>query len=126
MFFEFKDWKELVAAIDPSKASYYLEDREVVQVCESEKDEDRRKTTSCHYKIVRNGRGTNLTISEEMYITVGNKGENIMLRGDGKVFGFDDWSNFLAAIKPSKTCSLKDDVDKKSRVLFNRKELLIL
>lgn len=66
---------------------------------------------SQHYKEVKNGKGTNLTISEDCYISVGANGQNIMLRGQGKVLCFSSWNEFIDSINTSKaTYYTKDEI----------------
>lgn len=57
---------------------------------------------SSHYKRVSNGNGTELFISGEEYISVGRKGEDVMIRGNGRVIGFKNWSSLIEAIDLSK------------------------
>lgn len=76
---------------------------------------------SSHYKEVKNGKGTNLTISEGRYITVGTNGRDIMLRGDGKVLGFDSWDELINAIDTSKASYfLKEETTEFANKVFDR------
>lgn len=53
------------------------------------------------YKEIKNGRGTNLTIAEDSYISVGQNGNDVTIRGAGKVMGFDTWEQFISSINKS-------------------------
>lgn len=64
---------------------------------------------SRHYKSVKNGNGTELTISDGAYLMVGPNGTDIMLRGAGKVVAFDKWEDFVGAIDTKKATYFKDD-----------------
>ena len=41
------------------------------------------------YKNIRNGRGTDLSIDKDKYISVGRCGENVTVRGNGLVIAFN-------------------------------------
>lgn len=58
---------------------------------------------SRRYKDVKNGRGTNLTIGPEMYISVGPGGTDVTIRGNGNVLAFDNWKDFVASIDKEKS-----------------------
>lgn len=68
---------------------------------------------SRHYKPINNGYGTELTIKtgtdDSAYISIGKDGTDIMLRGDGKVIAFDNWSDLINAIDVSKATYHIDD-----------------
>lgn len=64
---------------------------------------------SRHYKEVKNGRGTTLTIGPDAYLSVGYSGEDVMIRGDGKVVAFDSWKDFVNAIDSEKSTYHKCD-----------------
>lgn len=53
---------------------------------------------SSHNKEIRNGLGTNLIIDADSYIRVGKNGEDIAVRGNGKVFFFDKWADLISTI----------------------------
>lgn len=55
------------------------------------------------YKNVKNGKGTNLTIAPGKYISVGFKGTDVTIRGNGKVLAFDNWNDFVDAINQEKS-----------------------
>jgi len=61
------------------------------------------------YKNIRNGRGTDLTIDEDKYISVGRCGENVTVRGNGLVIAFHSWSDFMAAIDVGKAAYFSYD-----------------
>lgn len=61
------------------------------------------------YKEIKNGNGTNLTISEEKYISIGRYGKDITIRGNGKVIYFTTWNDFISAIDVSKAIYANDD-----------------
>lgn len=54
------------------------------------------------YKNIRNGKGTDLIIDNDKYISVGRCGENVTVRGNGLVIAFNGWSDFMAAIDVGK------------------------
>ena len=54
------------------------------------------------YKTVRNGRGTMLEIGPESYISVGQGGKEIMMRGDGMVIAFPSWRDMISAVDVSR------------------------
>lgn len=54
---------------------------------------------SSHNKEIRNGHGTDLIIDDDSYIRVGKRGEDIAIRGDGKVFFFDKWTDLISTIE---------------------------
>lgn len=54
------------------------------------------------YKLVHNGRGTVLSVDSVNYIAVGPNGENISIRGNGKLIFFDSWEDLVAAIDEKK------------------------
>lgn len=70
---------------------------------------------SAKRKSIMNGSGTNLTIHESdiakqsAYISIGKDGTDIMIRGCGKVFGFNDWESFISAIDNTKAAYYKID-----------------
>lgn len=58
---------------------------------------------SSHYKEVKNGNGTNLTIRdgdimESAYISVGKNCSDVTIRGCGRVIEFDKWDDLIDAI----------------------------
>lgn len=67
---------------------------------------------SRHYKEVKNGKGTNLTISEEKYLSVGKNGEDVTIRGNGKVIAFNNWFDFVEAIDVGKASYFRRDTMK--------------
>ena len=62
------------------------------------------------YKIVKNGRGTDLMIGEGKYVSVGAGGTDITIRGDGKILAFDDWIGLMDAIDEDKAVYCKHDL----------------
>lgn len=52
--------------------------------------------SDCRY--INNGKGTNLTIGPGAYISLGEDGTDIMIRGNKKVIAFDTWEDFVNAI----------------------------
>lgn len=56
---------------------------------------------SSRNKEIRNGRGTDLIIDDDSYIRVGKRGEDIAIRGNGKVFFFDKWADLISTIEQS-------------------------
>lgn len=58
---------------------------------------------SRHYKDVKNGRGTNLTVDPGKYISVGPGGTDVTIRGNGKVLAFDNWNDLVDAIDQKKS-----------------------
>ncbi len=61
-----------------------------------------RGRKSKYYKNVKNGRGTNLAIDAQSYLSVGPNGANIMIRGAGKVIAFECWEDLIGAIDTRK------------------------
>lgn len=64
---------------------------------------------SGYYKEIANGRGTNLTIADGSYISVGPNGNNVTVRGAGKVMAFDTWEQFISSINKDKAAYVSDD-----------------
>lgn len=64
---------------------------------------------SSHYKSIRNGKGTELWIGKETYLSVGKNGTDVMIRGNGIVVAFDDWNNFINAIDCKKAVYYHQD-----------------
>lgn len=60
-------------------------------------------------KEISNGKGTNLTIGYGEYISIGKNGNNITVRGNGKVIAFDTWEQFIEAIDVNKAAYYKAD-----------------
>ena len=54
------------------------------------------------YKNIRNGKGTDLIIDNDKYISVGRCGENVTVRGNGLDIAFNGWFDFMAAIDVGK------------------------
>lgn len=71
---------------------------------------------SRRYKDVKNGRGTNLTITPEKYISVGFEGTDVTIRGNGKVLAFDNWNDFVDAINQEKSVYYSCDYPGEGRV----------
>lgn len=61
------------------------------------------------YKEIKNGNGTNLTISEGRYITIGKDGKDVTIRGNDKVIYFTTWDDLVNAIDVSKAIYANDD-----------------
>lgn len=57
---------------------------------------------SRNYKVVKNGNGTQLNISEESYISIGKNGNDIMIGCNGKCIAFDDFEKMFAAFDTKK------------------------
>lgn len=66
---------------------------------------------SRHYKPVRNGNGTELTISENNYISIGPNGTDIMLRCGDEVLAFDSFEDMVASMDKEKCSYYKNDND---------------
>ena len=49
-------------------------------------------------KEIRNGRGTCLAITDDSYIRVGKDGKDVMIRENGRVFGFDTFDHLVVAL----------------------------
>lgn len=64
---------------------------------------------SGHYRELKNGRGTNLTINEGQYLSVGKNGNDVTIRGNGRVIAFDTWDDFVDAIDITKSVWARDD-----------------
>lgn len=68
-----------------------------------------------NYKTVKNGRGTELVIDDQRYISVGMGGTDVTIRGDGMVLSFDRWDDFISAVNVEKAayyeCSSPDGVN---------------
>ncbi|MCM1500524.1 MAG: hypothetical protein NC124_18840, partial [Clostridium sp.] len=58
---------------------------------------------------VKNGRGTELTIGDGKYISVGLDGTDVTIRGSGKVLAFDNWDDLVGAINEEKAVYHKED-----------------
>ena len=71
---------------------------------------------SRNYKNVKNGKGTDLTIGPGAYISVGKNGEDVTIRGAGKVLAFDKWEDLIAAIDEQKSVYHNED-NPKNRVI---------
>lgn len=54
------------------------------------------------YKTVMNGRGTCLEIGQGEYISVGQEGLDVMIRGNGLVVAFPTWEDLVLAINVGK------------------------
>lgn len=61
------------------------------------------------YKTVRNSRGTWLEIGPESYISVGQGGKEVMMRGGGMVIAFPSWEDIISAIDVSRSPYYKGD-----------------
>lgn len=57
---------------------------------------------SSHHKEIKVGRGTDLHVSGDSYISIGEGGENISIRGAGRVFCFDTWDELIDVIARGK------------------------
>lgn len=64
---------------------------------------------SAHYKEIKNGRGTNLTINEGSYISVGKDGNDVMVRGAGMVMAFENWDEFVDALDVTRAIYVRSD-----------------
>lgn len=64
---------------------------------------------SGHYRELKNGRGTDLTISEGRYLSVGKNGNDVTIRGNGRVIAFDKWDDLVDAIDITKSVWARDD-----------------
>ena len=67
---------------------------------------------SRRYKTVKNGKGTNLTIGPDEYISIGPKGLDVTIRGNGKVVAFDEWDDLVDAIDIEKAAYFCKDIQK--------------
>lgn len=63
-----------------------------------------------HYKDVKNGRGTDLTVGPGKYISVGPGGTDITIRGNGIVVAFDKWEDLIESIDVGKAAYSYRDV----------------
>lgn len=71
---------------------------------------------SARYKIVRNGRGTTLEIGRGRYLSVGQDGKDVMIRGNGMVAAFPSWEDFVSAIDISQSSYYICDRPEKKKV----------
>lgn len=73
---------------------------------------------SRHYKDIRNGQGTNLTIGpDDRYISIGPDGKDIMIGCKDEVLAFDSFEDMVKAIDISKTSYYhKDDFIKQENI----------
>ena len=87
---------------------------------------------SSHYKHIINGNGTDLTISDDKYISVGRDGYDIMLRCKDTVIGFESLEQLVEAIAKEKVPYYHNDTENKTYVYgkdeattkgFERKQL---
>lgn len=67
---------------------------------------------SRHFKEVKNGNGTVLTIGPVKYISIGPKGSDVTIRGNGKVVAFDKWDDLIDAIDIEKAAYVCSDFQK--------------
>lgn len=61
------------------------------------------------YKEIKNGRGTNLIIADGSYISVGPNGNDVTVRGAGKVMAFNTWEKFISSINKDKAIYASED-----------------
>lgn len=61
------------------------------------------------HRELKNGRGTDLTISEGQYLSVGKNGKDVTIRGNGRVIAFDKWDDLVDAIDITKSVWARDD-----------------
>lgn len=57
---------------------------------------------SAHYKEIKNGKGTDLIIGEREYISIGRKGEDVVIGNKNWHIAFDSFDDFVNAIDVSK------------------------
>ena len=60
-------------------------------------------------KEITNGNGTSLVINKDAYISIGKNGNDISIRGNGKVICFNTWEEFISSINISKANYYKED-----------------
>lgn len=72
-------------------------------------------------KEIKNGRGTDLYIGDDSYISIGAGGENIAIRGAGKVFYFDTWRDLIGTITRGEE-KKEMDITEKIKKLHELKE----
>ena len=60
-------------------------------------------------KSVNNGNGTDLTISEGRYLSVGKDGMDVTVRAGGKMVCFNIWDDMVAALDVSKAAYVHHD-----------------
>lgn len=66
---------------------------------------------SNHYKEVRNGNGTNLTIGPSAYISIGKDGKDIMIRCENEVIAFNSLNDLIVALDKDKSVYYRNDND---------------
>lgn len=66
---------------------------------------------SNHYKEVRNGNGTNLTIEPSAYISIGKDGKDIMIRCENEVIAFNSLNDLIVALDKDKSVYYRNDND---------------
>lgn len=64
---------------------------------------------SNHYKEVRNGNGTDLTIGPSAYISIGKDGKDIMIRCEHEVIAFNSLNDLIAALDKDKSTYYHND-----------------
>lgn len=65
---------------------------------------------SRHYKPIKNGRGTELIITENDYISIGKDGTDIMMRCGRELLAFNSFEDMVNAINKEKCiCYHKDN-----------------
>ena len=68
---------------------------------------------SSHYKEIRNGNGTNLTIGPSTYpsayISIGKDGKDIMIRCEHEVIAFNSLNDLIAALDKDKSIYYHND-----------------
>lgn len=96
---------KIIDVLEDAGVEFKILDRKMEQIKQSRKGAG----MSSHYKEVKNGNGTELIISEEEYISAGRKGEDVMIRGNGKVMAFKDWSSLIDAMDSGKADYRLDD-----------------
>ena len=57
---------------------------------------------SSHHKEIRVGRGIDLYVFDDSYISIEENGKNISIRGAGRVFYFDTWDELIDVIARGK------------------------
>lgn len=62
-----------------------------------------------HRKIVKNGRGTILALSETDYISIGKNGDFPMIRCGEKILRFNSFADMFAAIDIEKAIMCQND-----------------
>lgn len=67
------------------------------------------------YKAVLNGKGTELTISENCQITFGPNGRDIQIKCNHEALGFDSFEDMVASMTKSKATYYRNDKNLKSQ-----------